>query len=62
MELNKEDNYITQVQHEEIIQRINDLYGEYYLTGQEYSQLYNQLLDDYIHDDTLYIFNNTFDN
>lgn len=62
MELNKEDNYITQVQHEEIIQRINDLYSDEYLTGYEYTQLYNQMLTDYIHDelDTLYIYNNIF--
>lgn len=62
MELNKEDNYITQVQHAEIIQRINDLYSDEYLTGQEYTQLYEQMLTDYIHDelDELYIYNNIF--
>ena len=62
MELNKEDNYITKEQNAEIIQRINDLYSDEYLTGQEYTQLYNQMLTDYIHDelDELYIYNNIF--
>ena len=54
------EQYITKEQNAEIIQRINDLYSDEYLTGQEYTQLYNQMLDDYIHDDTLYIYNNIF--
>ena len=54
------EQYITREQNAEIIQRINDLYSDEYLTGQEYTQLYNQMLDDYIHDDTLYIYNNIF--
>lgn len=57
---NKENAYITQVQHEEIIQRINDLYSDEYLTGHEYNMIYNSMLDEYIHleDDELYIYNN----
>ena len=60
MNYNKDNEYITQAQHQEIIQRINDLYSDEYLTGYDYSLIYNQMLDDYIHDDTLYIYNNIF--
>ena len=52
--------YISQSEHEAIIERINDLYSDEYLTGYDYSLIYNQMLDDYIHDDTLYIYNNIF--
>ena len=61
MSYNKDNEYITQAQHQEIIQRINDLYSDEYLTGYDYSLIYNQLLDEYIHDDELYIYNDTFD-
>ena len=56
------EQYITKEQNAEIIQRINDLYSDEYLTGQEYTQLYEQMLTDYIHDelDELYIYNNIF--
>ena len=53
--------YISQSEHEAIIQRINDCYSDEFITGHDFIQIYNQLLDEYIHDDELYIYNNTFD-
>ena len=52
--------YLSQDEHQEIIQRINDLYGEYYLTGYEFTQLYEQLANSILHedDDEMFIGNN----
>lgn len=52
--------YLSQDEHQEIIQRINDLYGEYYLTGHEFTQLYEQLANSILHedDDEMFIGNN----
>ena len=52
--------YLSQDEHQEIIQRINDLYGEYYLTGYEFTQLYGQLANSILHedDDEMFIGNN----
>lgn len=52
--------YLSQDEHQEIIQRINDLYGEYYLTGHEFTQLYEQLANSILHeeDDEMFINNN----
>lgn len=52
--------YLTRDEHQEIIQRINDLYGEYYLTGHEFTQLYEQLANSILHeeDDEMFIGNN----
>ncbi|WP_426451240.1 hypothetical protein ACP272_13770 (plasmid) [Staphylococcus xylosus] len=52
--------YLSQDEHQEIIQRINDIYGEYYLTGNEFTQLYEQLANSILHeeDDEMFIGNN----
>ena len=58
--MNNYREYLSIEQHEEITQRINDLYGEYYLTGYEFTQLYGQLADSILHedDDEMFINNN----
>lgn len=52
--------YLTRKQHQEIVQRISDIYGEYYLTGNEFTQLYEQLANSILHeeDDEMFIGNN----
>ena len=54
------EEYLSQDEHQEIIQRINDIYGEYYLTGNEFTQLYEQLANSILHeeDDEMFICNN----
>lgn len=51
--------YLTRNQHQEILQRINDLYGEDYLTGNEFGQIYEEFANSLIHedDDNLYVNN-----
>ena len=53
------EEYLSQDEHQEIIQRINDIYGEYYLTGNEFTQLYEQLANSILHeeDDEMFINN-----
>ncbi|EGQ3068526.1 hypothetical protein H2493_002472 [Staphylococcus pseudintermedius] len=53
-------NYNTYLSQDEIVniqQRIIDLYGDEYLTSDEYFELFNQMADTYLHDDDLYINN-----
>lgn len=58
--MNNYREYLSIEQHQEIIQRINDIYGEYYLTGNEFTQLYEQLANSILHeeDDEMFIGNN----
>jgi len=48
--------YLSQDEIIEIQQHITDVYGEDYLQPHEYHQLFNQIADEYIHDDDLYIY------
>ncbi|MCD8787452.1 hypothetical protein [Staphylococcus gallinarum] len=43
--------YLSAKDLEDIQQRIDDLYGETYLTGQEYNELFSQFADMYLHDE-----------
>ena len=58
--MNNYREYLSIEQHQEIVQRINDIYGEYYLTGNEFTQLYEQLANSILHeeDDEMFINNN----
>ena len=48
--------YLSQDEIIEIQQHITDVFGEDYLQPHEYHQLFNQIADEYIHDDDLYIY------
>lgn len=56
--MNNYREYLSIEQHQEIIQRINDLYGEYYLTGNEFTQLYEQLANSILHEEDDEMFTN----
>lgn len=51
--------YLSQDEHQEIIQRINDIYGEDYLQAYEFCQIYEEFANSLIHedDDNLYVNN-----
>lgn len=51
--------YLTRKQHQEIVQRINDIYGENYLQAYEFCQIYEEFANSLIHedDDNLYVNN-----
>ena len=48
--------YLSQDEIIEIQQHITDVFGDDYLQPHEYHQLFNQIADEYIHDDDLYIY------
>ena len=50
--------YLTRDEHQEIIQRINDLYSEYYLTGSEFVMLYESMANDLLHEEDDEMFTN----
>ena len=57
--MNNYKEYLTREQHQEITQRINDLYGEDYLQAYEFCQIYEEFANSLIHedDDNLYVNN-----
>lgn len=52
--MNNYGEYLSQDEIVEIQQHITDVYGEDYLQPHEYHQLFNQIADEYIHDDEMY--------
>lgn len=57
--MNNYKEYLSIEQHQEIIQRINDTFGEDYLQAYEFCQIYEEFANSLIHedDDNLYINN-----
>ena len=57
--MNNYREYLSIEQHQEITQRINDLYGEDYLQAYEFCQIYEEFANSLIHedDDNLYVNN-----
>lgn len=50
------EEYLSQDEIIEIQQHITDVFGDDYLQPHEYHQLFNQIADEHIHDDDLYIY------
>ena len=50
------EEYLSQDEILQIQQHITDVFGDDYLQPHEYHQLFNQIADEYIHDDDLYIY------
>ena len=57
--MNNYKEYLSIEQHQEIIQRINDTFGEDYLQAYEFCQIYEEFANSLIHedDDNLYVNN-----
>lgn len=52
--------FLTKNQHQEIIQRITDVYGQDYLLGHEFAQIYEEFANSVLHEEEeqLYLGNN----
>ena len=57
--MNNYKEYLSIEQHQEIVQRINDTFGEDYLQAYEFCQIYEEFANSLIHedDDNLYVNN-----
>ena len=58
--MNNYKEYLSIEQHQEIVQRINDTFGEDYLQAYEFCQIYEEFANSLIHedDDEMFIGNN----
>ena len=58
--MNNYKEYLTRKQHQEVVQRINDTFGDDYLQAHEFCQIYEEFANSLIHedDDEMFIGNN----
>jgi len=56
--MNNYREYLSIEQHQEIIQRINDTFGEDYLQAYEFCQIYEEFANSILHEDDDEMFTN----